>query len=337
MLNDILIDHTSIHSVFSKKAYSPRVSVFQVREVLKIIESLLLPKRIWVANFVSRNTWDLTEKFFGYLNDSHLANPVDGGDVRSVLFSHEQKKKICRYAAPNIYQIVSQWKIDSVANDTSLSYKVRPDGADSLNFVALSNISYDSDESKDLIDKYTDAGGWGNTASLFLMNHDLLVWLKIITQKFPDPNHVIYSHLNTLARWQLNESTASAVANEVDGQVYYMPAYGRGLSIENSIQESWNVSQERISQRMSEKAWLDERVRSLIAGFVPTSKTSFPMFGLWVLSKIRKETDINDLLDLIKELRGHSFVRKFNKWDGIDKKEIDVIVNEGNRSLPPRL
>ncbi len=221
MYKNILIDHTLLHSIWASDATSKNYKQVQIRELLKFIEALLLPDNIYTANLVNQNTLSISEDFFEILYKNELMNASSTGIFRYTPFSFAQKKDICKASAPKVYEIVKKWDftkivqiIGNLSQEEHNKYLIRPKGAKKLDFISLAKVKYDSQEAIDLVEEYIRESGWGTTATMFLINPDLHMWLQKITTHFPDKKHIAYSTLNTISRWQINETTAMFLNRE---------------------------------------------------------------------------------------------------------------------------
>lgn len=111
-----------------------------------------------------------------------------------------------------------------------------------------------------------------------------------------------------------------------------MPAYGRGVLLEEQLDRSW-VFSPQIFRDLHGKLWEDTNFRTNLSDFVPSKNIPIPIFGMWVLSKIPENATFEVLLAKILELRETKEVIRFHELFQLDNITSDIVKQEVYREL----
>jgi hypothetical protein len=302
MLNDLLIDHTAIHSLKRRPTLSedlPR----RTRELLQVTEQLLLAEKIWICDSVTEETQAQTMEFVDRLTSQGLVRAKNDGVLRIARFSPAQIKTACQLAAPRLYELLSNRPPSVIASlMTEESYLLRPSGAQPLSYQSLSAYRFGTNDALSYCSRATAGKGWLPSSALPLMNSDLYRWFRNALREFPDDNDPFWEKFNAMSRWVFNEQLAVQLGSE-ESRTFYAPALGRAKLLDRLATQGWVGKLEGLEKSLSKYFREDPAFLASLAELSPANSTRLPIFGIWVFSRLSQRPSLEDLVQAISDLR----------------------------------
>jgi hypothetical protein len=308
--NEILIDHTSIHALISGVTDKKSMS-WKALEVFHFIEEALLSNKIWVCDTVSRQTAENTQKFFDLLRKHGLSTYSNTEGFVLVHFSGEDISSCCRSAAVGVEKYVSSVNVADLSDVAKTNMLLRPKGVQPLDFPAIVNIPFGSDEAENFIQSAFRERGWLPMAAMPLLNPHLYQWLQDFVTNYPSSDCYAYRQLNTICRWQFNEKICGKLSREKGLPVNYVPAAGRVKTIEKVLKNNFDIKKAIIRRLLTNTIDREDLLKESLGQLTPTTRFPLPFLGVWVFSQLSSTPTIDELLQKIAELRVDKRVLRF--------------------------
>jgi hypothetical protein len=162
MSTEILIDHTGLHS-FHKKPIDQVNLGLKARELLQLIELLLLSDVVWISNLEQGECWNISESIVNLFSEFDLADARGESLIRFAHFSDLQHQKCIEGAAPWIMDTVKNMSANDLRQCTeTIGYSLKPTGVQQVQIPSMAKIDYDSDEAK-MFGVILKSGVWGGS------------------------------------------------------------------------------------------------------------------------------------------------------------------------------
>jgi hypothetical protein len=333
--NEVLIDHTMLQSLCKRPRDRTQIEL-RTRELLQLIEHLLLKDVIWISNLVTGPAEDTSESLLSQFQQFGLTDNRNEGIIRKTAFSSKQHKTAIEGAASEILLTTGKMKIQDLRNCIeNTQYELRPIiGTAPLRYHSLLNIAYNSNEAHQLIEKGLESCDWEANVSPAFFNKGLYEWLMEIHKHASGHADKAYAQYNTVVRWGINSKLCEQLSKPNRKPVLYSPAFGRGLSLQRQFDFSFNRFQQLLFDRVIRRLQSADELKNLILSLNPYTVTDIPLFGMWALLKLPENCSLENLLEKIIVLRDHEYIVETRKLvnDG-NSKETDSICDTVYREV----
>jgi len=333
MLSEVLLDHTSLHTL-RPRLIEPEDLAARAREVLQVTENLLFADTLWVSDTVTSETMDWTNRIYAIFAKHGLGNARGSGYFRISQVSQGDLLKICRRAAPTVFDCVRDLPMKSLAlTPEEASYGVRPHGAQPTDYERLFSFKFGSEHAMDYVHGSVLAKGWLPSSTLPLLNADLFRWLKQ-TADLPTPErNSVHLQFNTICRWKFNQELAGELGED-GAPVSYIPAFGRATAIDRLHLMRWRSELEKLEIALKNEFVGKPQLFPDFGEYTPTHDVSLPLFGIWILTSLKEDCKLEDLVEAIVKARGHRHVRNIKAWlNSQCDHEIDLVCEEVRQEI----
>lgn len=314
MFKEILIDHTSVHALRPFAGSADQLSV-RANELLQFVENLLLADVVWICDTVTSETMHETMRYYRILLKHGIARTKYEGSVRIAEFNQEQILKAVTAAATPIKDTVARYGASDWRRlSGTLAYRMRPAGAQPVDFRSLAAIPFASQQAAEYIQTGLKEMGWKTAALAPLLSAPLHLWLQGLVATFPDPASPVYDTLNTVFRWRYNEQLAMILSGPEAQPIDYVPAIGRAKSIEYLSEYSWAARLRHIERNASEAITGRDDVATMFLGLGPTIDYPLPLFGAWAVSQLTPGCTLDHLIEKISELKRSPEIISVKRW-----------------------
>lgn len=309
LYSEILIDHTSLHSLMKSKTESENL-VPRMRELFKFIENILLSDVVWICDTVTPQTMSITEGFIEMFLKHGLAHSRADGKFRVGKFTNNQIRNACLNASKDVFEYVNKFSIKELRESVDRNvYQLRPFGAQEMNFESIAKIPFNSLESEKYIQKCLIDLGWGPSSCLPLLDSNLYTWFKEISKHSISNSDVAYSQFNTICRWKFNKELAELLSDN-EQKVNYVPSYGRSKTLLSLNKYEWQQKLEQIEVASNHAIRTDDTIINIFREVSPTYDFPVPLLGMWIISKLSDKPTFEDLLEKIAEYQNSDLINQ---------------------------
>ncbi len=320
----ILIDHTSLHSLRRRPISNEELGL-RAREILQLIDYLLLSDIIWISNTEPKDIWDTSDLIIQRFIDNGLARNDNQGILRVANITPKQYHNLCKTAAPFIYENLSSFNLSDLRKCIiNNEYELSPSKVAPSRFFELLDYEFGDSKSDKFINLGTNTFDWRGTACPALMNSSLFRWIKNHITKRIRKNDLSLCQLNTLFRWQIN----TQIARTIDENIIYYPAVGRALSLDQHNNLLWNKKINFIEQSLTrtlKQNESDNELKLLLSEIGPSLHSELPIFGLLVILSLNDDCNLEDLLKKIYEFKSDERLVYTSNW--INETDFSKIVS----------
>ena len=326
MYREILVDHTSFHALQERGIDSRRIS-FATRQLLQLVENILLADTVWLTDTVTPGSMQVTAKTLEVFEKHGLNDARSEGKIRVARFTDSTLREVCERAAPRVFNIVQNIQGDDLLMPGSqLKYALQPAGAQSINYDRIRSLYLGSEEAEDYIGASIEARGWLPVSTLPLLHPDLWEWFQDLTASINDPSAL--RSFSTICRWQMNVEAArrlSVNASTID----YTPALGRSVTIEKVVRHSAASKLRSLESQINRTLWDMRNVGEHLKQMGPTIDFPIPLIGLWVILGLPERCTQDHLAERLVELQKHSWIRSLRDFiASADEDSIALVIKE---------
>jgi hypothetical protein len=312
MYSELLLDHTALHTLRKRNVANEELPA-RAREVTQLVENLIFADAVWVCDTVTPQTMDWTSRVFGELEDCGLSGPRGDKLFRVTHITQSNLLEACRNAAPQVYDYVSDLGASDLRRSrTDRPYMVRPAGAQEMDFVSLTRLGFGTEKAADYVHSSISAKGWLPSSTIPLLDGDLFVWLKRLSNDARNKDDPAYIQFNTICRWKFNEQLAIQLHGE-HPNVIYAPAYGRAVAIDEIHGDALTARLAKLQASLGEELSKLRTLSSEVRRYATPKEVGLPLFGIGVLQSLKEGCDIRDLVEQISNVRNDGRVRHIKK------------------------
>ena len=319
---------------FHQGELSPIELEVKTRELLQFIDIFLLTDVMWLCDTVTESTMDISRTVIDRFAAHGLTNPRSDGKFRLTRFTDSQIRDCCTICARAVTESLTAIGEGALIS-TSLGYSLRPAGAQALTFPSIVETPYGTQQSEDFVNNAIGSRGWGPMSAIPFLNPDLYRWMKAFTAAHPNETDAVYTQLNTIFRWKFNETLAEklSVSEGRKCSVHYAPALGRAMTVKQLATIEWDKNRSFFERQLLHGISNDEKkiADTFLSTIHPSKHIPIPLIGIWILSQLKEDCTIDDLLVEIARLNANNDLIKFKQWlstaseQDISKTAVDLV------------